>query len=150
MVRLVLLIILAAAVVALKASATEAPAEASALPVPGVVAEVGASGLSVAAGTVERARYGVGTVGSFFVRPTVLGMAEKNDRTVAELRPAIQRATGIRQEMVRDIHRRMAEADSTAAVRLDEGRPIAAVRYAMKGRGLLDAIRHQVVEETIR
>lgn len=149
MVRLILLIILAAAVVALQASASEAPSQ-TALPVPDAVADVGASGMAVATGTVERARYGVGRVGGFFVTPTVLGMAEKNERSVRDLEPAIGRAPEIRQARIRDIHGRMTEADSLAAVSLQEGRPINAVRYAMKGRSLLDAIRHQVVEETIR
>jgi hypothetical protein len=31
-----------------------------------------------------------------------------------------------------------------------EGQPINAVRLALKGRGLVDAVRHQVLEETMR
>jgi hypothetical protein len=147
--RIIGLIVVAAVVVAFKASASErGDAPSSALAV--AAGNVGTSGAHAASSAAQRTRFGIGRFAGRIIAPAVTGMAEKNAVEVAELQPAIGRSTAARRSRALEIDRRRVAADSLAQVMIAEGRPIAAVRQAMKARSLVDAVRHQITEELLR
>jgi hypothetical protein len=41
-------------------------------------------------------------------------------------------------------------ADSAALRKLEEGHPVAALKHAFRARSLVDSVRNQVIEESIR
>jgi hypothetical protein len=84
------------------------------------------------------------------IEPGVAGMAEKHAAEIAALQPAIRKAPLARQTRAREIDQRRVAADSLAQVMLHDGRPVAALRHAMKARSLVDVVRHQVTEELVR
>jgi hypothetical protein len=109
-----------------------------------------AAGASVASSAAARTGGVIGTAASGIIRPAVTGMTEKTAASVAGLEPAIKKASPHRAARARDIAKQIAATDSAAHRSLDQGRPIAAMRLALKGRSLVDAVRHQVAEERLR
>lgn len=154
MFRLLMLLIVGAAFVALHASTLEEGGSAGvSLPPNGRLAGVPgsvASATTLAITSAEKGAGVLGTAGSFVIAPAIRGIVDRNESAVTALQPAIRRASGARQQRAREIQRRITQADSVALVRLEDGHPIAAFRETMKSRSLVDAIRHQVAEEMIR
>jgi hypothetical protein len=154
MFRLLMILLLGAALLTLHASV----AEEGGSPVSrhGPLASLGGVPGSVAVSTHtaiivhERTRLAAGRGISAVIRPVVTGIAEGNRADLAELEPALRRARGPRQQRAREIQRLVIQTDSIAFVRLEHGHPLAAMRAAMKSRSLVDAVRHQVAEEIIR
>jgi hypothetical protein len=109
-----------------------------------------AAGVEAVTASASRTRNVVGKAATAVLRPTVTGMTEKTARHLAELEPAIRRATPYRAERARRISRQVRDMNETAVASLDNGRPIDAFRFAMRSRNLVDAVRHQVLEDMIR
>jgi hypothetical protein len=147
--RIVLVIVVAAVVMAMRASAAERSGEGSGA-IPTAVADAAGTVFSTGASAVERTRFTIGRMAGRVIGRSIRRTTERNAVEVAELKPAMSRASGARRERVRDIDRRRMEADSLALLSLEEGRPLAAVRNIMRSRGLVDAMRHQLTEELVR
>jgi hypothetical protein len=97
-----------------------------------------------------RTRLAVGRMVGGAMAPALAGMAAGNSTAIAALQPAIRRAPPQRQDRARDIERRIAVADSLAMANVAAGRPIDALRQALRARSLVDAARQQVALESIR
>jgi hypothetical protein len=139
-------LLLASGFMALRHADTPVPDHA-AVAAAGTATEAGVAAVS---STSSRLRHGVGTGVSRLIAPGVHSMTARTGTMVASLEPAIRRAPPHRANRARDISRQIAVTDSLARRSLTEGQPINAVRLALKGRGLVDAVRHQVLEETMR
>jgi hypothetical protein len=147
--RILGMIVIVALVVAFRASAAERGSPASS-PVAAAAGSAGATGAHALSGAAQRTRFTLGRFAGRIIAPAVSGMAEKHSAEIAALQPAIGSAPAARRNRAREIDRRRVAADSLAHVMIGEGRPLAALRSAMKARGLVDAVRHQVNEELMR
>jgi hypothetical protein len=145
--RIGLLLVAVAALVAFKVSTAEGPQDGLAA---GVVGSATVTGGAVANSVFGRARHTIGMSTSRVIGPSVGGMTVKTNQQLAELQPAIRRAPARNAARARAVEKRIAESDSLAFHSLAVGRPIEAVRFAMKSRSLVDAVRHQVAEQNIR
>jgi hypothetical protein len=76
-------------------------------------------------------------------------MTQNTARMLAELDPAIRKAPTYRAAKARAISKQIVATNSAALGSLNEGRPIRAMRMALKSRSLVDAVRHQVAEEAM-
>jgi hypothetical protein len=146
---LVTLVFVGAVIMALQAASAQQSTD-NMPAVPGAVASIAGGIGATGSSAYQTTRFAVGRVCSRAVGPVVNGMSNRNTTELAAMQPAIRRTSSHRRARVRVIERRLAQADSLAAVSLAEGRPIAAVRYAMEGRSLLDAVKHHLVEERLR
>lgn len=143
---LVVLLLIAAVSVALHSSEGSAAKDGAATV---LAVAPAAAGVEVVTVSAARTRSVVGGAATAVLRPTVTGMTVKTARQLAELEPAIRRTTPQRAERARKISRQIGEMNETALASLDEGRPIDAVRFATRARNLVDAVRHQVLEDLI-
>jgi hypothetical protein len=144
--KFVVLLVLAAALVALQrtnGSAHENAATAAA-------ESVAVAGSAVVSSTASHTRTIIGTGVSRVIRPGITGMSRKTSASLAELDPAIRKATPYRASRARAIRTHILATDSALFRSLDEGRPIQAMKLALKSRSLVDAVRHQVAEERLR
>jgi hypothetical protein len=119
---------------------------------PAAAAGVEIAGTTTAAisGGAGHVRNAVGHTAARIIGPGVAGMTGSHAEAVSALDPALRRASGPRRARATDIRTRIAAADSLALASISEGRPFDAMRHAMRGRGLVDAMRQQLAEEAIR
>jgi hypothetical protein len=108
-----------------------------------------ASRVSIASGT-DRLRESAGMLGSRIARRGVSAMTAKTERLVDDLMPKVEIAAPDRRARATAIALQIRSLDSEAATSLEDGRPVVAIRAAMKGRGLVSAVRNQVLEESSR
>jgi hypothetical protein len=98
----------------------------------------------------ERLRESAGLLGSRIARRGVSAMTAKTERMVDDLMPKVEIAAPDRRARATAIALQIRSLDSEAASSLEDGRPVVAIRAAMKGRGLVSAVRSQVLEESSR
>jgi hypothetical protein len=133
-------------------TSSASPSRVSAAPLPSHsrAPEPAAPGrVSVSSGT-ERLRESAGMLGSRIARRGVSAMTAKTERMVDDLMPKVEIAAPDRRARATAIALQIRSLDSEAASSLEDGRPIVAIRAAMKGRGLVSAVRSQVLEESSR
>jgi hypothetical protein len=143
----VVLLLIAAVSVALHSSEGSAAREN---PATVLVVAPAAAGVEVVTASAGRTRNVVGKAATAVLRHGVTDMTEETARQLAELEPVIRRSPPYRAARARQISRQIRDMNETALASLDNGRPVDAVRFAMRSRNLVDAVRHQVLEELIR
>jgi hypothetical protein len=129
-----------------------APSRAYAAPLASprrAVEPAAAERVNIASGT-ERLRESAGMLGSRIVARRVSAMTARTERLVDELMPKVEIASPDRRVRAMDLTLQIRSLESEAASSLEEGRPVVAIRAAMKGRGLVSAVRSQVLEESSR
>ncbi|CAN5658271.1 hypothetical protein BH23GEM9_BH23GEM9_23700 [soil metagenome] len=150
----IVVVVAAAAVAAHKAMATPPEPAPVAAPKQGValahrVTAAPASALPVASG-FARAHQVFGNIGVRLIGPGVEGMIVRTETILDELKPSIQKAPVGRRLRAETVAKQIRALDKLANEHIEEGRPLAGFRAAMQARGLIDAVRHQVIEESIR
>jgi hypothetical protein len=143
--RVVVLLVAASALVALKHSDGPTPNH----PAASAAGSAAAAGADAITSSVLRVSHGVGSATSYVIRPGVRSMTENTARMLAELDPAIRKTPAHRAARARAISKQIVATDSAALGSLNDGRPIRAMRLALKSRSLVDAVRHQVAEEAM-
>jgi hypothetical protein len=106
--------------------------------------------LTPVASGAARVRHVAGTAGARLMGPSIIGMTERTNDMLEALQPAIQKAMASRRQRAEKAAKQIRDLDETAISQLAEGRPVAALRSAMRARQLIDVVRHQVIEESIR
>ena len=100
-------------------------------------------------GVTGRLRHGVGVYGAVLARPAVGELLRGNARDREALEEASRAAPELRQARTQAVLRRAAELDSLALAGLEQGRPIAGVKFALQAGGLIEAASDALVEERL-
>lgn len=140
--RFIILLVIGAA--ALSAHRTYGSPEAQAVDA-AAAAKLGSVVAEV--GRVARAKEIMGDVGARVVGPAVRSMMRDTQRLLAELEPAIARAKPAEARRAHELTKKIAEYDSAAVRSLRDGAPMAAIRYAVRGKGMIPSVRQVVAEE---
>lgn len=109
-----------------------------------------AASLSPVASGAGRVTHAIGNTGAKIVAPGVAGMVRRTDEMLEGLKPAVLRAPAQRRLRADKAAARIGKLHKEAGEHLEQGRPIAAFKAAMEARSLIDAVRQQVIEESIR
>jgi hypothetical protein len=135
-----------------RTSSVPAPGRASAAPLAShsrAPDPAAAGRVSISSGS-QRLRESAGMLGSRIVGRGVGAMTARTERLVDDLMPKVEVAAPDRRARATAITLQIRSLDSEAASSLEDGRPVVAIRAAMKGRGLVSAVRSQVLEESSR
>lgn len=97
------------------------------------------------AGIGARFQYGIGALGAKMVGGSVRGSVEETEAALLALRPGIKKARGGDAARAVLYAKKIVVMDSTALEDLYYGRPVSAVRNAMEGKSLLNAVHEQIV-----
>lgn len=89
---------------------------------------------------------GAGMVGSQLAAPTVHGMVLDHTERLSALDPVLRKSPPVRRQRAQGVMQRVEELDSMAVARLEAGRPVAALKFAIQAGGLVDAVRDRVQE----
>lgn len=122
-------------------------AVAAGSPAPAASNRRGAVGTASRDSTVTGMRGAMGLVGSRLVGRGVLGTTSETERMLAELLPRVQLLSGGARQRADSLVLRVRALDAEAAASIAQGRPVVAIRSAMKGRSLLNDIRGELLEE---
>jgi hypothetical protein len=90
----------------------------------------------------------LGRGGAMLMGPGILGMTRRTEQVLDGLQPAVKKAPMQQRQRADRAAKQIRKLDAEAKEHLEAGRPMAAFQSAMRARGLIDAVRQQVIEES--
>lgn len=99
---------------------------------------------SAATGMLGKAKYAIGSVGSWVVGGIVTRMADGSDHEVQSLNPLLKKKQGSDGRRAREAAKSVLVMDSIARDHLRNARPVSAVNTAMRARDYLDVAKRNL------